>query len=103
MFNKNDFAKLSKLSLKTGLLVLALSVGACSSSSPAATTGTAGTDGGAGTTGTAGTDGGSSDATDGGDGGALTPEEVYDQLLNAPTTGGVTITRPAPKDYASCM
>jgi len=106
-----------KFSLKAGFIVLALSLGACSSSSstPNAGTGgkggnagstagsgggTAGT-GGGGTTGTAGSDGG----TAGGDGGTLTPAQINDMIINAPSTSGTTINRAAPKTYnnGTCM
>lgn len=123
----------TKFSLKTGLIILALSLGACSSSSSTpspgtggsggstagsdggaagagGTTGAAGADGGAGTTGAAGADGGTDvEPTDGGgdtsEGGTLTPAQVNDMIINATSTYGVTITRAAPKVYSNgtCM
>ena len=117
----------AKFTLKTGFIILALSLGACSSSNstpnPGAagstagsdgggggTTGTAGSDGGAGTTGAAGSDGGTDIApTDGGgdtsEGGTLTPAQVNDMIINATSTYGITITRAAPKVYSNgtCM
>jgi hypothetical protein len=72
--------------------------------------GDTGTAGAGGITGTAGAGGGNPDgggdatgtAGAGGAGGAATPADIYKALLNAPTTGGIDITRVAPKDYNLC-
>ena len=116
--------------LKSTLLVLALAMGACSSSSDSTgkggsggSTGTAGAGGstgtaggGAGTTGTAGAGGGAAGTTGGGgagggeapstiaDCGALsTPKAVNDCIINLPTDSvGQTVTFTATADYNSC-
>ena len=92
--------------MKAGLVVLALSLGACSSSNNSST-GTGGTGGATGTGGVSGaggsgggTGGSNPDAggnSDGGGGdGGLTAQQINDMIMNATTTGGLQVTTPAP-------
>jgi hypothetical protein len=78
------------------LLGVAVAAGAGCGDSPGA--GAAGRGGGSGTTGVAGAGGGAAGTGGniGGSGGMLSAQQIHDGLLNAPTTGGVTVTRTPP-------
>jgi hypothetical protein len=101
--------------MKTGLVVLALTVGACSSSNNA-TTGTGGSGGSTGTGGAAGTGGGGGGGgtggsnpdgggnSDGGTDAGPTAQQINDMIMNADTTGGLQVTTPAPSvTYPLCQ
>ena len=67
-------------------------------------TGGNGGGGGAGTGGCAAGGGATTGPGAAGGGGALTPEQIDEALLNAPTTGGVLVTRAQPtSDYPACQ
>ncbi len=40
---------------------------------------------------------------DSGSGGMLTPQQIHDGLLNAPTNGGIDVTRGPSTTYPSCQ
>jgi hypothetical protein len=109
-----NFGKFTRGLAVAGALTLSISITACSNSSNNSGTGgttgvingmggatgtggtTAGTGGVTGTGGTAATDAGT-------DSGAADPHSVHLNIINAATTGGVPVTRPAPAvSYNDC-
>ncbi|HET6150014.1 MAG TPA: hypothetical protein VFH68_20910 [Polyangia bacterium] len=102
---------------KAGFMVLVagvLAISACSSSNnPGGAGGSSGSGGATGTggstdgggsdvpVGTGGSDGGGSDTTGAG-GSTTTARQDHLNIINKATTGGMTVTRPAPIAYDTC-
>src|SRR5436190_17191772 len=97
-----------KLCLAFALMGALAATGACSSnvqmsSGRGGAGGSSGASGAAAGAGAGGSSRSDAGGVDSGSGGMLTPQQIHDGLLNAPTNGGIDVTRAPLTTYPSCQ